>query len=298
LELSASLKEAERAYIATEEQLTTLRAELTKLTGSLHTIDIANAEYRNKLDTVLANMAEVAKQVETLYNIDIEGIYRDIAKDAPSKTRIQEMIANTNERIEALGGLNMVAEAEYEAKSEQLEKLNTQKVDIEQAIVDLSALITEIDDNTAQLFADTFVAVQRNFADVFKRFFGSGHAELRLSEPADMLNTGVELYINPPGKRVSNKNLLSGGEKALAALTFLFALFLQKPTPFCFLDEVDAPLDDANAARFIAMVRALSSQTQFVIITHKHQTMAAVDSLYGVTMQEAGVSTLLSVELK
>ncbi|MDR2870463.1 MAG: AAA family ATPase [Deferribacteraceae bacterium] len=291
------IKEAERKLLEADDKLVALRAELAKLRESLHGMDIANTEYVNKRDTIHKNIGEIHMQVQALYNVDINTIYRDIAKDAPSKTRIQEMIANTERSIEELGPLNMAAEAEYEEKGSQLAKQNAQKEDIEKGIDDLNALIGEIDESTAQLFSDTFNAVRQNFVEVFTRFFGSGSAELRLSDPEDLLNTGVELYINPPGKKVNNKNLLSGGEKALAALTFLFALFLQKPTPFCFLDEVDAPLDDANAARFIAMVRSLSDKTQFVIITHKHQTMAAADSLYGVTMQEGGVSAMLSVEL-
>jgi chromosome segregation protein len=148
------------------------------------------------------------------------------------------------------------------------------------------------------MFEDTFYSVRKNLKDVFSRFFGAGSADIKLTDPDDPLRSGVELSFNPPGKKISNKNLLSGGEKAIAALVLLFALFLRKPTPFCFLDEVDAPLDDENAKKFINMIKQVAEGTQFAIITHKHLTMSYADCLYGVTMQEGGVSTLLSVELK
>ena len=126
----------------------------------------------------------------------------------------------------------------------------------------------------------------------------NGEAELKLTDPDNMLISGVEIYIQPPGKRLQHMGLLSGGEKALTAMTLLFALFLQRPTPFCFLDEVDAPLDDANVERYVGMVKALSDKTQFILITHNHNTMSIADSIYGVAMQEYGVSTILSVTLE
>ena len=192
----------------------------------------------------------------------------------------------------------MAAESEYEEVNERYEFLKKQKDDLEESIAKINELILEINDNTASQFKRTFDAVNDNFSDVFKILFGnSGKAELKLTHPEDLLTTGVDIFVQPPGKKLQNMNLLSGGEKAMTACTLLFAMFLYKPTPFCFLDEVDAPLDDANITRFINIVRKLSKNSQFVIITHNQKTMAEADSIYGVTMQEPGVSTILSVRL-
>ncbi len=127
--------------------------------------------------------------------------------------------------------------------------------------------------------------------------FGNGNCDLKLTDPNDILSSGVEIFVQPPGKKLQNMNLLSGGEKAMSACTLLFALFLYRPTPFCFLDEIDAPLDDNNIDRFTRIVKTLSADTQFVIISHNQKTMAEADSLYGITMQEPGVSRILSVTM-
>jgi chromosome segregation protein len=139
--------------------------------------------------------------------------------------------------------------------------------------------------------------VNEKFKQVFPRLFRGGQAELRLTDENDLLETGIEIIVQPPGKRLQSVNLLSGGEKALTAVALIFSLFLIKPTPFCILDEVDAPLDDVNIDRFAELVREMTQQSQFVIITHSKRTMAIVDTMYGVTMQEPGVSKLVSVRL-
>lgn len=298
LRLSDLITTAEQSHSDQEDELAIMRSELGELNNTLRELDRKSAEYKARQEGVNVSLEAAYNEAMNRYGIDINETWREQIALAPSKQKIQESINSTTIEIEALGALNMAAEAEYEDKAAQYNEQSTQRKDIEDAVKNLTELIGEIDDSTVQLFSDTFKAVRQNFIEVFTRFFGSGTADLSLTDPDNMLTTGIELTLSPPGKKVSNKNLLSGGEKALAALTLLFALFLQKPTPFCFLDEVDAPLDDANANRFISMVRSLSDQTQFIIITHKHQTMAAADSLYGVTMQEGGVSTVLSVELK
>jgi len=139
--------------------------------------------------------------------------------------------------------------------------------------------------------------VNEKFQQVFPRMFNGGRAELRLTDENDLLETGVDIIAQPPGKRLQNVNLLSGGEKALTAVALIFSLFLTKPTPFCVLDEVDAPLDDANISRFAAMVREMTEQSQFIIITHSKRTMSIVDIMYGVTMEDPGISKLVSVRI-
>ena len=301
--ISDSIRVIESEQIEAEGSLAELRAALHGINNALHEIDKKLSDQLGKAEGVKAEMDELARRLFDCCGEDIDLVWQVYANKGVGARKLQDEINTVTAEIDALGPLNMAAEEEYETENRKYNEQNLQRRDIERSIESINDLISEIDDNSVQLFMETFKAVSGNFIAVFERFFGkggssSGYAELRLTEPENLLTTGVELSLTPPGKKINNKNLLSGGEKALAALTLLFALFLQKPTPFCFLDEVDAPLDDANVARFIDMVHSLADSTQFVIITHKYQTMAAADSLYGVTMQEGGVSSMLSVELK
>lgn len=298
LEIADNVAVKERLQPEYEAQLTDVRTEINRINEQIHEHDKKLAQYEQKIDILKASMQALAAEMLDTHGERLDETWQNYFIDKTDQERIAADISAINQAIEGMGALNMAADEEYAAKSAQHDEQMAQMHDIEKAIDSLNGLISEIDDSTVSLFSETFAAVRKNFTDVFSRFFGSGTADLTLTEPDNLLATGVELIFSPPGKKISNKNLLSGGEKALAALTLLFALFLQKPTPFCFLDEVDAPLDDANAQKFIAMLRLLSNETQFVIITHKHLSMAAADSLYGITMQEGGVSSMLSVRLE
>src|SRR5690606_33675978 len=158
--------------------------------------------------------------------------------------------------------------------------------------------IDRINKTTRERFKETFHAVDEKFQQIFPRLFNGGRAKLEMTDPSDLLTTGVEIVAQPPGKQLRSLDLLSGGEKALTATSLIFAIFLIKPSPFCLLDEVDAPLDDANVARFWQLGRELRGQTHFVIITHTKVTMEAADRLYGVTMEQRGISKLVSVNLR
>lgn len=201
------------------------------------------------------------------------------------------------ERMDSMGGVNMMAVDEYQEAEQRFEFLNGQRQDLLDSIRDTSQAIDEIDSVCRKQFKDAFEAINAGFKDSFVRLFGGGHGELRLLEEASEADAGVEIVAQPPGKKLQNVLLLSGGEKALAALALLIALFQFKPSPFCVLDEVDAPLDDANVDRFAQLVRQLSEQTQFIVITHSKRTMETASALYGVTMEEPGVSKIVSVRL-
>jgi chromosome segregation protein len=175
--------------------------------------------------------------------------------------------------------------------------LTTQQEDLQKSLAGLQAAISKINRTTRRRFRETFDLINVKFQEVFPRLFRGGQAELRLTDEDDLLETGIDIIVQPPGKRLQNVNLLSGGEKALTAVALIFSLFLIKPTPFCVLDEVDAPLDDANIDRFAEMVREMTAQSQFIIITHSKRTMSIIDTMYGVTMQEPGVSKLVSVRM-
>ncbi len=212
----------------------------------------------------------------------------------------EEKVARQNELqkvIDEMGDVNLTAIEEYQDLEKRFLFLDEQKEDLEESLRSLQKAIQRINKTTRKRFLETFHLVNEKFQEVFPRLFCGGRAELKLTNEDDLLESGLEIIVQPPGKKLQNVTLLSGGEKALSAVALIFSLFLIKPTPFCLLDEVDAPLDDANIGRFNEMVREMSTFSQFIIITHNKTTMAVVDTLYGVTMEEPGVSKLVSVKL-
>jgi chromosome segregation protein len=201
------------------------------------------------------------------------------------------------ERVEAMGAVNMMAVEEHQEAEDRFQFLTTQRQDLLDSIRDTMQAIEEIDSVCRRQFKDAFEAINAGFKEAFISLFGGGHGELRLMEEVAEADAGVEIVAQPPGKKLQNVLLLSGGEKALTALSLLIALFRYKPSPFCVLDEVDAPLDDANVDRFAQMVRTMSETTQFIVITHSKRTMETASALYGVTMEEPGISKIVSVRL-
>ncbi|MTH52713.1 chromosome segregation protein SMC [Bacillus mangrovi] len=200
--------------------------------------------------------------------------------------------------IEELGTVNLGAIDEYERVSERYQFLHDQREDLMGAKDTLHQIIDEMDTEMKRRFSETFQAIRSHFETVFQALFGGGRAELRLSDPSDLLNTGVDIVAQPPGKKLQNLSLLSGGERALTAIALLFSILKVRPVPFCILDEVEAALDEANVHRFAQYLKRFSGQTQFIVITHRKGTMEESDVLYGVTMQESGVSKLVSVRLE
>jgi chromosome segregation protein len=201
--------------------------------------------------------------------------------------------------IDRMGEINLTAIEESEELQKRYDFLTTQRADLESAVSQLETAIDKINRASRKRFRETFDAVNAEFQAMFPRLFGGGHAKLALTDENDMLETGIDIVANPPGKKVSqNIELLSGGEKALTAVSLLFAIFLVKPSPFCVLDEVDAPLDEANVGRFNQVVREMTDRSQFIIITHNRRTMEIADRLCGVTMEEPGVSKLVAVNLR
>jgi chromosome segregation protein len=209
-----------------------------------------------------------------------------------------ERIVELKQLLARMGEVNLTAIAEYEEVSGRYEYLTSQRKDLEDAINQLQEAIDRIDATTKERFAETFAAVDEMFQRLFPRLFNGGQAKLVLTDPNDILTTGVDILAQPPGKKIASLELLSGGEKALTAVSLIFGIFLIKSSPFCLLDEVDAPLDEANVGRFCDLVAELAQNTQFIIITHNKRTMEIADRLYGVTMQQRGVSKLVSVNMR
>jgi chromosome segregation protein len=201
--------------------------------------------------------------------------------------------------IERMGDVNLTAIEESEELQKRYDFFTSQKADLESAITRLESAIEKINRASRKRFREVFDAVNGKFQEVFPHLFRGGRAHLALTDESDLLETGVEIVANPPGKKImQNIELLSGGEKALTAVALLFAIFLVKPSPFCVLDEVDAPLDEANVGRFNEAVREMTDRSQFIIVTHNQRTMEIADRLCGITMEEPGVSKLVAVNLR
>ena len=222
--------------------------------------------------------------------------------DGDDRTELAARTERLDARREALGKVNPLAKEEYEEEKARLDELQTQRQDLELSLAEIAKLRDELTETVERRFAETFAAVARNFDEVAATLFPGGEGHLRLVEPEDdgeggELEAGVEVELRPAGKKITRLTLLSGGEKALGAISFLFALFLAKPCPFYLLDEVEAALDDTNVTRFVELLRRYSDRAQFIVITHQKRTMEAADVLYGVTMAGDGVSQVVSRRL-
>jgi chromosome segregation protein len=199
--------------------------------------------------------------------------------------------------LDSIGPVNPLAVEEHAEETKRLDFLVSQRDDLISARQSLIQAIREIDGTARTMFLETFLAVQANFLKVFQTLFGGGECELRLATPDDPLESEIDIHAAPRGKRTQRIHLLSSGERTLVAVSLLFSIYLTKPSPFCLMDEVDAPLDDANVGRFTRLLEEFKPDTQFVVITHNPRTMQAADAVYGVTMQEPGVSTIVGVRL-
>jgi chromosome segregation protein len=209
---------------------------------------------------------------------------------------LRDDIETLRERSKSLGNINFAAFEEYNTEKQRLQFLTTQRNDLIEAEKTLLATIEEINATAQKKFLDTFEQIRKNFIETFKSLFDPGdECDLRLEENIDPLESGIEIIAKPRGKRPTSIDLLSGGEKTLTATALLFAIYLVKPSPFCILDEVDAPLDDANIDRFTRILHKFSDKTQFIVVTHNKRTMEAANALYGVTMEEEGVSKIVTV---
>ena len=214
---------------------------------------------------------------------------------SPSEIRCR--ITDLKNEIRRLGNVNVNAIEEYKEVSERFAFMDTQRNDLVEAEKTLQGIIKELDEGMRKQFHEKFAEIQQEFDLAFKELFGGGKGTLTLTDGEDVLECGVSITAQPPGKKLQNMMQLSGGEKALTAIALLFAIQNLKPSPFCLLDEIEAALDDSNVDRFAGYLHKLTKNTQFIIITHRRGTMNSADRLYGITMQEKGVSTLVSVNL-
>ncbi|MCH8478122.1 MAG: AAA family ATPase, partial [Wenzhouxiangella sp.] len=226
---------------------------------------------------------------------DLEQLLADLPEGAETE-RYQQGLEKLEEKLRRLEPVNLAAIEEAETEAERKAYLDRQHEDQEEALATLEKAIERIDRESRTKFRETFERVNKNMETLFPRLFGGGHGHLEMVGD-DWLSAGVAIMARPPGKRIARIHLMSGGEKALTAVSFVFSIFNLNPAPFCLLDEVDAPLDDANVGRFSEMVREMSEQVQFLIVTHNKVTMEVAHQLLGVTMREPGVSRMVTVDL-
>ena len=271
------------------------------------------------VDTVQASLDEVAAEVEQMEKDGLlaspravedapaadetgedagEAAAADAAPAAPSRTLTpDEMVVDLRAKIDRMGAVNMMAIDQFDDLESRHTFLTAQRKDLVDSIAATNDAIRKIDKTTRERFQEAFAVINQNFEVTFTTLFGGGKAGLVLLDESDALESGIDIIASPPGKRLQSIQLLSGGEKALTAMALMFAIFKYRPSPFCLLDEIDAPLDDANIGRFVEMLQGMQEHTQFILITHNRKTMEIADRLYGVTMEEPGVSKLISVQL-
>jgi len=273
--------------LASETRAREKRLEQTELSEFLHQIEIGKLEARAELERTF-------ERLRTEYKMDPARWSPEPQPEGFDPLVAERELEQARERLGSLGPVNLLAVEEYQKRKERYEFLTRQREDLLAAKAQLLEAIEKINTTASQLFVDTFAKVQVHFRDVFRTLFEGGDAELR-AIGEDPLECEIEIVAKPRGKHLQSISLMSGGERALTAIALLFAIYLVKPSPFCLLDEVDAPLDDANVERFLKMLKRFSEKTQFVVITHNKVTMEAASLLYGVTMQELGVSKLVSV---
>lgn len=291
--VQAVLIQRETIAAETEERIERVkksRVKLEEIQRELNSFAIQEAQFNVEIRNY-----EEKLQVEYKVDLDNPPVHPEEGFDAgAAETQCIELRA----KIDRLGLVNMVAMEEYDELSQRYKFLTEQQEDLLKAKDDLQKAINKINLTSKELFTSTFATVQENFKDIFQRLFEGGRAELILIDEGDVLESGIEIVARPPGKRLQSIFLLSGGEKALTAIALLFALFMVKPSPFCLLDEIDAPLDDVNVGRFTHLLKEFSKRTQFIMITHNKVSMETGDILYGVTMQESGVSKIISTKFK
>ena len=283
--------EKAQALSAHEEQAREIRHDIEGAQKRLSAVEVRRTELRMKIEHLKDN-------IWTAYHIELDAVVQELGEFEINREESKARLDELRQKIDQMGPINVDALEEYNELKERYDLLSGQQQDINESIANLRATIAKLDVETVELFSQAFHGIQEKFKEVFTRLFEGGRAELVLLDPDNILESGVEIIAQPRGKKVQSITSLSGGEKALTAIALLFAAFLVKPSPFCMLDEADAPLDAANVMRFTRLIREMSSRSQFIVITHKPGTMEMADALYGITMDEPGCSKIVSVKLR
>jgi chromosome segregation protein len=286
------VRAADEALTASEHALDESRRRAQALTDELHQAELRHAELGGQ-------RAAIRERLEAQWRRPLEDMLAEAAPVELDDDALRREAESLREELDRLGPVNVLAIEEHEETLKRQDFLTSQRADLAEARQSLQQAIREIDNTARELFLATFAQIRENFRQIFMSLFGGGECDVRLENPDTPLDCDIEIHASPRGKRTQRIHLLSSGERALVALSLLFGIFLTKPSPFCLLDEVDAPLDDANVGRFVKMLTQFKARTQFIVITHNPRTTTeAGDAVYGVTMQEPGVSSIVSVRLR
>jgi chromosome segregation protein len=295
--------EAKSVYDKKVGHLDELRTMIRNRNEELRHVTQEQHESSLKMEQARAVMTSIRERMFELHEVDLSQATKP-GTEEPAFERVEynpataaEEIAAYKDKLKNLGNINPGALEDYEAEKAKLDEVNKQYQDLDKARLGLEKAIKKLDKVAREQFLETFGVVQKNFQEVFSSLFEGGEAQLALEDNVDPLDAKIEINARPTGKKMRGVSLLSGGERALTAISLLFALYLVRPSPYCIMDEVDGPLDDANIGRFVNLLRRFSHQTQFIVVTHNKRTMAASDMLYGVTQEFKGISKLVSVQL-
>ncbi|MEE8478147.1 MAG: AAA family ATPase, partial [Gemmatimonadales bacterium] len=297
LELEAASRDAEEAFAAAEDALQDSEQGLSRARTALEELNEEHHRLELKLTEAAADRRGIVERVETEWKKPLDSLVAEVEPLNLDLDELQSESTRIREALEKLGPINPLAVEEHAEETKRVDFLITQRDDLVAARQSLVQAIREIDSTAKEMFIETFATIRTHFGDVFQTLFGGGECDLRFTDPDDPLESEIEIHAAPRGKRTQRIHLLSSGERTLVAVSLLFGIYLTKPSPFCLMDEVDAPLDDANVGRFTRMLDEFKKDTQFIVITHNPRTMHSADAIYGVTMQEPGVSTVVGVRL-
>jgi len=313
------IESAQKEIAGIEEKTSAYNAELEKLEKDIRK---RNDNVASKKEVINKRTAELSKVQESLEKIHLELVQSEMEikniqenfKETHSRDLLEfeerifsitaapqalrEKLAASRAKMKELGSVNLMAPEEFSETKQRFDFLSSQMADLEKARKDLEDLTSEIRQESSKLFLDTYNRIKKNFHNMFRRLFGGGRAELRLSDPNHVLESGIEILAQPPGKKLEHLSLLSGGECSMTAVALLFATYMVKPSPFCLLDEIDAALDEQNVGRFVHLLREFSDSSQFIIITHNKKTVTGAGTLLGVTMEESGVTKLIAIRIE
>src|SRR5512138_2955846 len=287
-----AVRVADEALTEAEHMLDDVRRQAHQMAEELHHAELRFTELSGR-------RTAIRERLETEWRKPLDDLLQTFTPVEVDDETLRTEVEQLRAQLDSLGVVNPLAIEEHEEETKRLDFLTSQRADLAEAKNSLALAIREIDATARELFLATFTQVRENFRQIFMTLFGGGECDLRLENPDAPLDCDIEIHASPRGKRTQRIHLLSSGERALVALSLLFGIFLTKPSPFCLLDEVDAPLDDANIGRYVRMLTQFKSRTQFIVITHNPRTTTeAADAVYGVTMQEPGVSSLVSVRMR
>jgi len=302
--LDAEEKKLQKDLAALEKTISSKNSEMIRKERELKTSMITLSKAQNRVEKGQVSVAEVQTDIRNMYSNFRDRYSQELSQYEGRIYEIRTPLGELKTKAEkikdeqkSLGSVNLLAPEEFAEVRERYDFLNTQLLDLEKAKTDLEQITQEIRIESADLFTQTFDKIRKNFHSLFRRLFGGGRAEIRLTDPENVLESGIEILAQPPGKKLESINLLSGGERSLTAVGLLFATYMVKPSPFCLLDEIDAALDESNVGRFVNMLMEFGASSQFIVITHNKKTVAGASTLMGVTMEESGVSKVVSIRI-